>query len=67
MANRQQLLKNIKALREEAEHEAAKIVLKYESSGGFYSTADRSDEDYLEGKVAAFDQAIDRIGRISNG
>lgn len=59
-------ISDLKASRSIDEQQRMKIFAKY-ANGGFYSIADRSDEDYLEGKLAAYDQAIDLLERINNG
>lgn len=63
--NLNQAISDLKSSRSIDEQQRMKIFAKY-ANGGFYSIADRSDEDYLEGKITAYDQAIDLLERITN-
>jgi len=58
-------ISDLKAARSIDEQQRMKIFAKY-ANGGFYSIADRSDEDYLEGKITAYDQAIAMLERSTN-
>ena len=56
----EELITKLKTEREAAQVELDAIIEKY-SGGGFYSSEDSSNEDYLEGKVQGLDYAINTI------
>ena len=64
-SNLEKAIFDLKAARSLDEEHGSNIFAKY-ANGEFYSIEDRSDEDYLEGKIAAYDHAIELLERITN-
>ena len=62
MTNIDSVLAELRQAREEAQIEIDTLLDRY-SGGGMYSSDDSSAEDYLEGKLTAYDHAIDALTR----
>ena len=65
MTNTYSVLAELKLAREQAQSELDTILNRY-SGGGMYSSDDSSAEDYVEGKLVAYDHAIDALTRVPN-